>query len=303
MTDEGKAFTDTQNLLSAWIKSATEFWGSMLQASPPPNGKSADRASATADFMDKSRSRESFESVLKTWQTLSSVAGDDRAMEAFYNLGHTMPDVLMKMVRASWQSFFNFQQKFIDKAGRIGRSTQAYSFDNLDEDAFKAWTDVYDKEFRQFFYIPQLGLTRYYQEKVNRAVDKFNKFQTAFGEFLTVFYMPMEKSMRVLQDEVAKSAESGNLSEDYNTYYRLWVKILEGHYMTLYKSPEYLSLMHKTLAALEDFLVAREAITQDVLKVLAVPTQKDLDELYREIYHLKKKLRESEKPPQPQEVN
>jgi hypothetical protein len=178
-----------------------------------------------------------------------------------------------------------------------------HSFDNLDEDAFKAWTDVYDKEFRQFFYIPQLGLTRYYQEKVNRAVDKFNKFQTAFGEFLTVFYMPMEKSMRVLQDEVAKSAESGNLSEDYNTYYRLWVKILEGHYMTLYKSPEYLSLMHKTLAALEDFLVAREAITQDVLKVLAVPTQKDLDELYREIYHLKKKLRESEKPPQPQEVN
>jgi polyhydroxyalkanoate synthesis regulator phasin len=65
--------------------------------------------------------------------------------------------------------------------------------------------------------------------------------------------------------------------------------------MTLYKSPEYLSVMGKTLTALEEFLMARETITQDVLKGLAVPTQKDLDELYREIYILKKKIRKIEK--------
>jgi polyhydroxyalkanoate synthesis regulator phasin len=41
--------------------------------------------------------------------------------------------------------------------------------------------------------------------------------------------------------------------------------------------------------------MARETITQDVLKGLAVPTQKDLDELYREIYILKKRIRKIEK--------
>jgi polyhydroxyalkanoate synthesis regulator phasin len=41
--------------------------------------------------------------------------------------------------------------------------------------------------------------------------------------------------------------------------------------------------------------MARETITQDMLKGLAVPTQKDLDELYREIYNLKKKIRKLEK--------
>ncbi|MFZ0612675.1 MAG: poly(R)-hydroxyalkanoic acid synthase subunit PhaE [Desulfobacterales bacterium] len=295
MTDDRNAFPNPENLLSAWIKSTTDFWGSMLQSWPATDPYPAGAASASNGHKERSRSRESFETVLKTWQTLSTAAGDIGAFEAASNLGNAMPDVLIKMVRASWQGFFNLQQQLIEKAGRIGRSTQAYSFENLDEDVFKAWTDIYEKEFRQFFNLPQLGLTRFYQEKFNQAVDKFNRFQASFGEFMTVFFMPMEKSFKVLQDEVSKLAEVGKLPEDANAIYRLWIKILEGHYMTLYKSPEYLSVMHKTLSALEDFFIARETITQDMLKGMAIPTQKDLDELYREIYFLKKRIRKFEK--------
>ncbi len=295
MPDDRNSFANPENLLSAWIKSASDFWGSMLQSWPVTGSPQAETASPTHGPKERSRSRESFETVLKTWQNLSTVAGDSRAFDAASNLGHAMPDVLIKMVRASWQGFFNLQQQLIEKAGRIGRSTQAYSFENLDEDVFKAWTDIYEKEFRQFFNLPQLGLTRFYQEKFNQAVDKFNRFQASFGEFMTVFYMPMEKSFKVLQDEVSKLAEVGKLPEDANAFYRLWIKILEGHYMTLYKSPEYLSVMHKTLSALEDFFIARETITQDMLKGMAIPTQKDLDELYREIYILKKRIRKFEK--------
>lgn len=295
MTDNRNAFADSENLLSAWIKTASDFWGSMLQSWPQTETDREGSAPSETDNKEKSRSRESFETVLKTWQTLSSVAGDTGAMEAASNLGHVMPEVLLKMVRATWQGVFNLQQQWIEKAGRIGQSTQAYSFENLDEEVFRAWTDVYEKEFRQFFYTPQLGLTRIYQEKFNQAADKFNRLQAVFGEFMTIFYMPIEKSFKVLQDKVAKMAETGELPEDYNAYYRLFIKILEGRYMTLYKSPEYLSVMGKTLTALEEFLMARETITQDVLKGLAVPTQKDLDELYREIYILKKRIRKIEK--------
>ena len=30
---------------------------------------------------------------------------------------------------------------------------------------FRVWTDIYEKEFQQFFQVPQLGLMRTYQEK------------------------------------------------------------------------------------------------------------------------------------------
>jgi uncharacterized coiled-coil DUF342 family protein len=65
--------------------------------------------------------------------------------------------------------------------------------------------------------------------------------------------------------------------------------------MSLFKSPEYVSAMAKTLGALEDFIAARNAITQDFLKTMAVPTQDELDELYKDLYQLKKRIKILEK--------
>jgi hypothetical protein len=251
---------------------------------------------SSSDTQSKeSRSQESFESVLKTWQTISAVANDPGTMETISNLGQSIPNILMKIVQSSWQGVFEIQQQWMEKTGRIGRKSQAYSFENLEEETFKFWSDIYEKELKQYFNIPQLGLTRLYQEKFNQNLDKINQFQVTLNEFLFVFYLPMEKSFKVLQDEVAQMAQEGRLAEDGNTYYKMWIKILEGHYMTLYKSPEFNKIMRKTIDDLAEVLAAREAINQDFLKFMSVPNQGDLDELYKEIYLLKKKIRRLEK--------
>lgn len=295
MSDDSKSFSGPHNLLSLWLQTASQFWGTMLQSWS--GGKTSDAPAPEGESPVKSRSQESLQAVLKTWQTLSSVAADQGAMEAFSHLTHTTPEILQRMVRASWQGWFHLQQQWLERAGRIGQSTQAYSFDRIEEESFKAWTEIYEKEFRQFLHIPQLGLTRVYQEKYYQALDHFNRFQAAFAEYLHVFYLPMDKAFKVLQDEVATMAEEGKLPDDFNTYYRQWIKILEGHYMTLFKSAEYVGVMGKALDTLEEFLQARNSIIQDVLKAMAVPTQSDMDDLYKEIYQLKKKIRKMEKQP------
>ena len=276
---------NAESLLSAWIKSTADFWGSMLQDWPKysPSGD----GSATGE---KSRTQESFQTVFDSWQTFSSVAGDPGAMEAFSNLGQTIPDMLSKMIQGSWRSYFYLQQQWFEKVGRIGQTTHAFSFDNLDEEVFKAWTDIYEKEFRQYFYIPQLGLTRFYQEKFNEVLDKHNRFQSQYAEFMHLIFLPVEKSFRVLQQQLSELARDGKLPENSNDYYKLFIKILEGHYMTLFKSQDYVAAMGKTLDALEDFVAARNAIAQDLLKTMAVPTQDELDELYKELYQLKKRI-------------
>jgi class III poly(R)-hydroxyalkanoic acid synthase PhaE subunit len=278
------------NLLSAWIKSAADFWGSMLQ-NWPKYGPSGDDSSAAG----KSRTQESFESIFNSWQTFSSVAGDPGAMDAFSNLGQTMPDLLSKMVQGSWRSYFFLQQQWLEKIDRIGQSTPAFDFDSLDEEVFKAWTEIYEQEFRQFFYIPQLGLTRFYQEKLNQALDKHNRFQSQYAEFMHLIYLPIEKTFKVLQQQLSDMAQEGKLPENSNDYYKLFIKNLEGHYMSLFKSPDYVTAMSKTLDALEEFVEARNAITQDFLKTMAVPTQDELDELYKELYQLKKRIKILEK--------
>lgn len=295
MPDNRKVGSDTENLMSLWIQTASDFWGDMLRSWSSSTPEAA--TGTGTDRSAKSRSQESLEAVLKTWQTLSSAAGDPGAMDAISKLTHALPDVLQQIVMTSWQGYFQFQQQWLEKAGRLGKTTQAYSFENLEQETFKSWTQIYENEIRQFFAVPQLGLTRFYQEKINQALDRFNQFQNAFAEYLQMFFLPMEKSFKALQDEINRLAEQGQLSEDYTAYYRLWIKILEGHYMTLYKSPEYVAVMSKTLNALEEYLQSRDAVIQDLLKGMAVPTQKDMDDLYKEIYHLKKKIRKLEKKP------
>ncbi len=293
MANDQNIFSDPSNLLSAWMKTATDFWGATLKVWTGPAKDRED--SSASDSQNKSRAQESLETVLKTWQTLSKVAHDPGTSEAFSNFSHTMPDILQKIIQASWQGLFHVQQQWLEKTGKIEQSTQAYSFENIDKNTFKIWTDIYENNFKQFLHIPQLGLTRFYQEKINQATDNYNQFQAAFGEFMYLFCLPMEKSFKVLQDEVAKMAEEGTLKEDYNTYYRLWIKILEGHYMNLFKSAEYVQAMGRTLDTLQEYLKVRDAIIQDWLKAMAMPTQTDLDDLYKEMHQLKKRIRKLEK--------
>ena len=98
-----------------------------------------------------------------------------------------------------------------------------------------------------------------------------------------------------MQAKITEMAEAGELPDDSKTYYQMWIKILEGHYMTLFKSPEYAEVMGETLNALEDYKMTSEKVMEDILEMFPVPTQKDMDELYKEIYLLKKKVKALEK--------
>lgn len=293
MNEKREEKSGPETLLAAWMKSATEFWGSMARMwtgametpeTPTPSERS-----------DKGRVQESMESALKMWQTLSSAMGEPAAMDSLYSGVNALPQVLIKIAQTGWDGFFSMQQQWMERMGRIGRSTEAYKFENLDKDAFRAWTDIYEREFRQFLQAPQLGLTRFYQERTARFVDKFNLLQGAMTEFMYLIYLPMEKSFRVMQEKLEEEAKEGKLPESSQDYYRMWLKILEGHYMTLFKSSEYTQVQSKTLNAMENYLMARQELVQDILQMFPVPTNKDMDDVYKELYELKKRIKQLEK--------
>ena len=48
-----------------------------------------------------------------------------------------------------------------------------------------------------------------------------------------------------LQEKLADLADTDGLPEDSKAYYQMWIKILEGHYMALFKSSEYTQTMGK----------------------------------------------------------
>jgi hypothetical protein len=202
---------------------------------------------------------------------------------------------LLKLAQSSMGSLIELHQKMIQRLGRVGQTVEAYQFQDMDENLFRVWTDIYTKELQQFFRIPQIGLMRTYQEKANQAVDKYNLFQSTLSEFLNLLGLPFNRSMQVMQQKLGEMAESGELTDDTKVYYNMWVKVLEGHFMTLFQTPEYVETLTRTVNALSDYSAARDAAFEDMLSVLPVAKKTEMDDMAKELFELKKRLRRLEK--------
>jgi polyhydroxyalkanoate synthesis regulator phasin len=207
----------------------------------------------------------------------------------------TLPDVFMKITEATWDACFEMQKKTIERAGKIGQRAEAYQFDSVDQELFKSLKEIYEQELRQFFYTPQLGLTRSYQAKFNQFLDKLNVMHIVAMEFMALLYLPFEKSFKVVQQQLDDLAKEGKLPKETKEYYNMFIKVLEGHYMTLFKSPEYKKTLSAVFDHLSEFIISKNEVLQDMLQALPVPTYKEMDELYKDLHILKKRVKHLER--------
>ena len=182
-------------LLEAWLATAAQSWKAVAESWVVPGDDSA------GEDPGKAKWKESWQRNLKVLRSFSAAMSDPEVLAELAKGVHALPELALKTMRPAWESSFRLQREWLEKAGRIEQSTIAYQFENLDQEAFKAWSEVYEKEFRQFLHMPQLGLTRFYQERMSEAVDKFNVFQGKMSEFLSLLYLPFEKSSKVMQDQ------------------------------------------------------------------------------------------------------
>lgn len=202
------------------------------------------------------------------------------------------PGILHNLATPWWTGYFTLQRLWMEHLAKVPPDLQFAQVKRLDRDFFKNCLAAYEQTWQPLLKIPQLGLTREYQENVAQLVDKFQIFQAALADFLFCLYQPVEESLATLQEHLQAQAQQDQLSEDFQVYYRMWIKTLEGLYQKLFTEPEFLQTMKKALAAMNDFLAARHEVVTATLKNLFIPTHEELDELYQEIYQVKKTLRE-----------
>ncbi len=285
--DQEKSFD--QPFISEWMNSLTDLWGALgkswmnaSQAAAPPPESEAPK---------KTTPEEAMQTYLKSFQTISAAFSNPESLAGLFKGADVFPDLFLKTFRSSMESSFKLQTQMLEKAARIGSKTNPYQFDNLDQELFRTWTEIYEKEFQQYLNIPPLGLNRFYVERANQAQDALNKFQARLSEFLFMLYLPVEKSFMVMQQEVAEKSKTGELPESPNDYYRVWIRILEGHYMKLFQSSEYAAVLNRTIEAMSEYKSRGQMVKNDILEMMAIPTRSELDELYKDLYATKKELR------------
>lgn len=292
-----------ESMMNTWTKSMGDLMGGMANTGetsqmPFPFQTPLQWPFQSSEWTPfKETSRESsttmagMATAMKNWQTLTGAMASPQSISALFKGVGTLPEMLMNFNSSSMSGLGEIHQKIMESVARMGESAEAYKFDNMDENAFHVWADLYEKEFRKFLHIPQLGLTREYQEQFNDMTDKYNLLQAHLGEFLRLLSLPFHRSAPVMQEEIRALAEKGELSEDPKFYYQMWIKILEGHFMTLFQTPEYTAALSKTISSLSRFSQSKNKVLEDMLKSLPIASQSELDDLGQEVYQLKREIR------------
>ena len=293
-----KTFFDT------WMKSMTDYWANMAQ-SPFSNifdantgNQSEKQNSAQKKNSDNAKKAAHDAATAATLEALKAVSAamthPDSLMASLKSIG-AMPDVLAKMIEPAIGNAAAFSQQLLGKMEKSGDYVPLSGIQEMDREALSIWSKFYDAEFRKFLHIPQLGLNRFHQEKINRYLDKIAELETAMGEFLSIVFKPFKDAYTSFEEEVAEMAKKDELPEDHKAYYRQWIKHLEGHYMNLFRSPEYLMTLSKTLNASAAHTIARRELIDVFLHAFSVPSTTDIEEMHKELYQLKRRLNRLEK--------
>lgn len=283
-TGQGAAPMDWEKMMQDYWLPLFTPWKTMMQSSGPQE-----------QWQVKGRLAESVQANVRMWQTMMGAMSEPAALQHFQKATEMTPDIALGFAQTCLQSFSSLQGQASDWIQKRGASLSTADVQELDRELIRNIKETYEKEFSRYLKLPQIGLGRLYQERSLHVVDKLNTLQLVLSEFLHMLYLPIEKSLTSLQEEMVEMTKAGPLDEKSKTYYNLWIKLLEGHYMELFQQPEYADAMGKTLCALNEFAEARQAVVNDALKQVNVPTNQDLDELSKEIYLLKKRVRAFEK--------
>ncbi len=295
MADSNRG-SELAKLLESWMETANTFWKD-VDNSREETLKWGDvnldfgfRNSQTDD--DRYRTYRSWETSVKNFTSFLKILSAPENQQAMAESSTSFAEALSQAAGDSFENLLEFQGNLIESFAKASKHTQSYNFDNLDHSAFQSFRDLYASEWQKYLHVPKIGLSREQHQQMADLVDKSNIFYTYIAELFYLFALPFEKSNHSIQQKVNAMLEQGKVENDPAKLYSEWIKILEGNFMQLMKSPEYTNLLNALIRSLTEYKAVKNDVNNIFLKELQVPTNKEMDEVYKELYLTRKKVKE-----------
>jgi len=292
-TNHGSEIT---RLLESWMDTANKFWKD-VEGSRDETLKWGDvdlnfgfREEAGDD--DKHRTYRSWETSVKNFTAFLKILSTPENQQAMAENSTAFTEAYGEAAKESIENLLEFQGNLIQSLARASEHTQSYNPDDFDHSAFQSFRELYKNEWQKYLHIPKLGLPRELHEQFSDLIDKSNIFYSYIGELLHLFGRPFEKSNQAIQQKINGMLEGGEVENDPAKIYNEWIKILEGNFMQLLQSSEYTGLLNEIIRSLAAYKAVKNDVINVFLKEFQIPTNNDMDEVYKDLYLTKKKVKE-----------
>jgi len=154
------------------------------------------------------------------------------------------------------------------------------------------WVKTYEATFGKISEIPAIGPLREKSEKISRGFPLFFSLYSTWIDTVSDFQnISLEAMKRMNTKTVTVEGKKG--IENYKEYYNIWMESYSETFKEFLKSGHFSSDMGKFMSNFLDVQkYNREILEENYLKPSNLPTKSDIDELNKEIYFLKKQVKE-----------
>jgi len=149
---------------------------------------------------------------------------------------------------------------------------------------------AFENTFGKVFKMPPIGKDREKIELMMKSLDKYSVYMAKNTEFQHSIYVAGEKAMEKVLNAISQKIKEGAEIKSYDEFFKLWTDTNEEEYFELFKSEEFSKLQGQLLDAALDTRRHFQKITEMFLEDFPVPVRSEMDDVYKTIYDLKKKV-------------
>ncbi len=154
------------------------------------------------------------------------------------------------------------------------------------------WVKTYETTFGKISEIPAIGPMREKSEKMSKGLPLFFSLYSTWMDTVSDFQaISIEAMKRMNAKKVSTEGKTG--IENYKELYNVWMESYSETFKEFLKSGHFSSDMGKFMSNYLDVQkYNRDMLEENYLKPSNLPTKSDIDELNKELYSLKKQVKE-----------
>ncbi|MBW2433115.1 MAG: hypothetical protein JRF36_05905 [Deltaproteobacteria bacterium] len=242
------------------------------------------------DVSDKVKG-EGAEALFRSW-----MEGVQQALaKETSSVNSEIPDKIFDSIIQNGHLYIEFMNTVLEaaKAAHVGDATDEM-LNEIYTKMTQQYFSLYQANIGKLAGVPQFGIHREAQHQIMAAIDSYHRFTGSVGDFLLKFSMPLKDAMNMLQQAIRDRDAAGDGFKSAKEIYDFAVDILEKRYDEYIKSPEGVQNVVDLVEKYLDYK-KKQNIARDIwFRLLSIPTRKEMEDVYKGIYDLKKKTRKQD---------
>ncbi|MCE8424661.1 MAG: hypothetical protein J5U17_02660 [Candidatus Methanoperedens sp.] len=161
------------------------------------------------------------------------------------------------------------------------------------QEFYDQWLNTYKATIGKLVEMPAVGPAREKSEKMMKGFSTFANLYAAGMDTSSNLQAVFMEAMRKVQEKNATDMQGEISPEKYKDFYNTWIQTYSETFKEFSKSDHFVADLGKLNSYLMDFQrYNREMLEENYLKPMNLPTKTEIDEINKELYSLKKTVKE-----------